>query len=155
MVTVEVIVDAPWSNGTDTEHFKSLATFVCAREGAGDTWEIAILLTGDEQIRTLHAQFLGVNESTDVMTFPRVPAGYPSPDPEVMGGDIVISVERAAAQARQYGVTFEYELLFLIAHGVLHLLGWPDDSDDPRKRMLQHQDDLIAAFTVARQMDGA
>ncbi len=73
------------------------------------------LLTNDHELRRLNREFRGKDEPADVLSFPE-PAGDSL-------GEIAISVNRAAAQAREFGHTLEDEIKILMLHGVLHLLG--------------------------------
>jgi rRNA maturation RNase YbeY len=70
------------------------------------------------------------------------------------GGQIYISVERAAEQAPEFGQTLSDEIAFLVLHGVLHLCGWDDDTDANRAVMLGRQAHLLEAFHQAQQEDG-
>jgi probable rRNA maturation factor len=110
--------------------------------GEVGVWEIAVVLTNDDRLRALHHQFMGIEEATDVMTFPTDPIENEG----ISGGDIVISVDRAAEQGAEYGHTPEQEIEFLVVHGLLHLCGWDDHSEADRNRMLSHQGQLIARF---------
>lgn len=83
--------------------------------------ELSVALVGDKEIRELNAEFRGKNEPTDVLAFPA--AGRPPAEMAVLG-DVVISVERARRQARERKKTFEDEIVTLLIHGVLHLLGY-------------------------------
>lgn len=81
-----------------------------------------VLLTDDRELRRLNRQFLGKDYATDVLSFPAPPG--------VEGlGDIAISVERAAGQAREHGHSTGEEIAILILHGVLHLLGMDHETD--------------------------
>ncbi|MDY6053519.1 MAG: rRNA maturation RNase YbeY, partial [Anaerovibrio sp.] len=89
--------------------------------------EVSITLTNDEYIHKLNLEYRGLDRPTDVLSF----AFVDSQEPEVAGGmeteilgDIIISVERAYAQAQEYGHSLERELSFLTVHGMLHLLGY-------------------------------
>jgi probable rRNA maturation factor len=62
------------------------------------------------------------------------------------GGDIVVSVERAAEQGPEHGLSKVAETEFLIVHGLLHLCGWDDHDDVERSRMLDYQTELIRGF---------
>lgn len=114
-----------------------LARHVLAQELATGPWSIVIVITSDDHIQTLHRDFMQIDSPTDVMTFP-----YENEN----GGDIVISFDRAAAQAGEFGNTAAEEVAFLVAHGVLHLLGWDDVTPAARDAMLQRQGELIASF---------
>jgi probable rRNA maturation factor len=86
------------------------------------TGEVALLLTGDRMIRALNARFRGEDRPTDVLSFP-------GPGGEAGLGDIVISVETAARNARRLGRTVPGELDVLALHGFLHLLGYDHETD--------------------------
>jgi probable rRNA maturation factor len=84
--------------------------------------EFVCLLTDDAELRRLNTEFLGHEYPTDVLSFPSGAAEGPM-------GDIAISVQRAAEQARTLGHALEDELRILMLHGVLHLLGMDHESD--------------------------
>jgi probable rRNA maturation factor len=88
------------------------------------------LLTGDRELRRLNKQFLGHNYATDVLSFP-------SGEPIGPLGDIAISLERAKAQAAEFGHRIEQEVRILLLHGVLHLLGHDHETDGGRMRELE------------------
>jgi probable rRNA maturation factor len=83
--------------------------------------ELSIALVGDAQIQELNAAYRAKNEPTDVLSFP---GDELLPDGSLLLGDVVISVERAAAQARAQGKRFDQELQLLLVHGILHNLGY-------------------------------
>ena len=77
--------------------------------------ELSLLFTSDKEIRELNAHYRKKDKATDVLSFPL--------DDNSMLGDVVISVETAAKQAKSYRTTFRNEIERLLIHGVLHLLG--------------------------------
>ncbi len=82
--------------------------------------ELSLLFTGDEGaggIRELNRRYRSKDTPTDVLSFPM-------DDDEVMLGDVVVSVETAARQADEFSVLIEDELMRLLVHGVLHLVGY-------------------------------
>ena len=113
------------------------------------SWGVAGVLTDDERRRALQRDYLGVDAPTDVMTFPlgEVVPGLSAAG----GGDVVVSVERAQEQAAEFGNTPAQEVRFLVVHGLLHLCGWDDATDDDRARMLARQAALLAAFAPAHR----
>lgn len=117
----------------------ALAQFVLRQEGQRGDWDVTIVLTTDEHLRELHRQFMGIDEETDVMTFPLDADGE-------RGGDIVISVDRAEEQAAEAGHSLVEEIRFLATHGLLHLCSWDDLDDASRAAMLARQDDLLAVY---------
>ncbi len=103
--------------------------------------EISLTLVDDETIRTLNREWRGKDKPTDVLSFP---AG------EVPGyryrvlGDIIISVPYTKKQAEEIGVSFKEEIVRLIAHGLLHLLGYDHEkSEKEAKLMFDKQEKLI------------
>lgn len=80
------------------------------------------LITGDADLRRLNCQFRGQDYPTDVLSFP---AALPSP----RLGDLAISLQRARAQAREFGHDTEHEVRILMLHGLLHLLGLDHETD--------------------------
>lgn len=85
--------------------------------------QVELLLTGDARLQELNKAYRGKDRPTDVLSFPL-------DDPQNLG-QIVISLDRAKAQAKELGQSTEEELRFLFAHGVLHLLGY--DHHDPEE----------------------
>jgi probable rRNA maturation factor len=92
--------------------------------------EVALVLTGDRAVRTLNARYRGKDKATDVLSFP-------GPGGEVGLGDIVISVETAARNAKEYGRTLPQELDILALHGFLHVLGYDHETDDGEMERLE------------------
>jgi probable rRNA maturation factor len=85
------------------------------------------LITGDAEMRRLNRDFRGQDHATDVLSFPGLTAGFGS-----HLGDLAISIQRARAQARQFGHDPEEEVSILMLHGVLHLLGMDHENGDGR-----------------------
>ena len=84
--------------------------------------DLTIVFSDDRQLHQLNFQFLGIDAPTDVLSFP---AGFTDPDTRrAYLGDILISIPRAQAQAEEHKHALQDELLLLIVHGVLHLLGY-------------------------------
>lgn len=100
---------------------KSLLSFAQALGGG-----FCCLLTDDRELRRLNRVFLGKDYATDVLSFPVTGGG------EFPLGELAVSVERAAAQARILGHSLETELRILMLHGVLHLKGLDHERDRGR-----------------------
>ena len=114
-----------------------IARRVLESESAGGLWEVTVALVDDARLQALHRDYMGTDSPTDIMTFPldEGPAA-------VHGGDLVISVDQAFAQAEDLGTTPEAEIEFLVVHGLLHLVGWRDETDAERQAMLERQREL-------------
>lgn len=100
------------------------------KEGEVRGGEVEILLADDEALKELNQRMRGVDEATDVLTFPSDPA-WPG-----MVGQIAISLDFAEKGAKARGVTLSEETAFLALHGALHLAGWDDESDQDRDAMV-------------------
>ncbi len=105
--------------------------------------ELSILFTTDEEIQQLNSQYRGKDAATDVLSFPLVDKDDPVAE-DLMLGDVVISLETAERQALELEVTFQEEVLRLLVHGLLHLLGYDHEnvSESEVKRMQDKEDEL-------------
>ena len=126
------------------------AAYLCLlRVGERLDHEISLVLTDDRVIGKLNKKYRGIDGPTDVLSFPMSGSrrrGYPASQREYLLGDIVISLERAAVQALEYGHGFERELAFLTAHGMLHLLGFDHMRKKERARMEMYQRQILAVL---------
>jgi probable rRNA maturation factor len=116
-------------------------------------YALSIQFTSDRGIQTLNQQYRDQDRPTDVLAFATLDDPMPPPA-EALGqdpfylGDIVISVETALGQSQAHGHTLPEELLWLAAHGVLHLLGWDHPDEAALQRMWQQQQQLLAGIGV-------
>ncbi len=90
--------------------------------------EVSVLLTSDREIRRLNRAFRRKDKSTDVLSFP-APIFPAQATPAPTAGDIAISLDTAATQAKRFGHPLEIELKILLLHGLLHLAGLDHESD--------------------------
>jgi len=97
--------------------------------------ELSVLVTDDEEIGRLNREYRGIAAPTDVLAFPK-PQVAGEPGPRLLG-DVVISAAAARRQARERHRALDEEMGLLVIHGVLHLAGWRDDTDEQRTRMLR------------------
>ncbi len=86
--------------------------------------EVSVTFTDNEGIKDLNSRFRGIDAPTDVLSFPLFEDGPGGLEFGHMLGDIVLSLEKCAAQADEYGHSFEREAAFLTVHSTLHLLGY-------------------------------
>jgi probable rRNA maturation factor len=117
------------------------ARLTLEQQGLPAESSLSIVLSDDKQLQALNRQFLEIDEPTDVLSFP---AGQIDPESgEAYLGDIVISYERALAQATQAGHSVEAELQLLVVHGVLHLLGYDHAEPDEKAAMWAAQSEAL------------
>jgi probable rRNA maturation factor len=122
------VVNRQRGRKVDTEtwaKFADKALHAIGKHGSSAT----IAFVSDKNIRKLNQQFRNVDRPTDVLSFPA--------DEETNLGDIAISVETAAAQAKENGLTFEAEIAQLILHGLLHLSGYDHETDSGEMNRLE------------------
>ena len=117
--------------------------------------ELSILLVDNDYIRDLNSIYRNQNHATDVLSFAMnelaedEPAFDFSNELNVLG-DIVISLEKAQAQSEEYGHSLAREVGFLVAHGMLHLLGFDHDTDDAEKMMRELQEKILQTVNLER-----
>ena len=137
---------------------KSVCEAVLAEEECDFDAEISLTLTDDESIREINREHRGIDKPTDVLSFPMLEFDGDCYDVEeepdsglVVLGDIVISMERAAAQAEEYGHSLKRETAFLTAHSMLHLLGYDHVDDEEGERVMREkQDKILNGLNITR-----
>lgn len=118
--------------------------------------EINVLVTNDKGIRAINKASRNIDEPTDVLSFPmfRMEAGvlpedwsgYMDPETDLCPlGDMAISLERAVAQAKEYGHSTRREVGYLTIHSMLHLLGYDHLDEGPQKAQMRQREEIIAA----------
>ncbi len=133
---------------------------VTSRFGLEAPCEISITFVDNEQIREINREERDIDRETDVLSFPmnEMDRGKFSQEPEVdekgviLLGDIVLSLEKARAQAREYGHSFEREVAFLCVHSMLHLLGFDHMSPEEEKEMFEIQEDVLRKLGITREI---
>ncbi len=112
--------------------------------------EVDLALVGDDEIRTMNGAFRGIHRRTDVLAFPlEAPAASGQ-----LVGQIVISADTAARQARRLDVPLAVELDLLATHGVLHLIGYDDRDPVEADMMHRRERDILGAAAPGRLWQG-
>ncbi len=117
-------------------------------EQYGNPCEVSVTFTDNEHIHALNRQYRSVDRPTDVLSFPMMDFTGESEEPVadepvVSLGDIVISLEKAAEQAAEYGHSFEREVAFLCVHSMLHLLGYDHETGEEDERDMRARQSKI------------
>ena len=127
--------------------------------------EVDLTLTTDEEIHKVNKEFRGIDRPTDVLSFPlleyETPADFSrveedqadcfNPESgELMLGDIMISLDKVAEQAEKYGHSRLREYAFLIAHSMLHLMGYDHEDADMARDMEQRQEAILDSLGIRR-----
>lgn len=139
----------------DIEHLIEICTAAALEEeGIDDTAEVSVTLVDNEGIRELNKEHRDIDRETDVLSFPLGDDDGYEVDPDndaIMLGDIVISLEKAAQQAQEYGHSYRREVAFLITHSLFHLLGYDHvNSEEEEKEMFGKQDKVLDKLGITR-----
>ncbi len=121
----------------DTELIRRCSEWILREEKRGKA-KATVVLTNNRRIRQLNKKFRGENRATDVLSFPWKEKNYL--------GDVIISIEKIAENAKFYGQEFNDELLRVLIHGFLHLLGEVDEGEVQRENMEKKQENLLMLF---------
>lgn len=117
--------------------------------------EIEVLFASMEEIHQINLEQRSVDRPTDVLSFPMEEDPFDAaPDPEsgaVFLGSMVLCVEKAKAQAEEYGHSLEREIAFLTVHSVLHLLGYDHElGEEEEKEMFFRQEEILKGMGLVR-----
>lgn len=109
------------------------------------TSELSIAIVGDRSMRILNREYLGKDRPTNVISFSMQEGEFGAVNPELLG-DVVISVDTAAREAEESGVTFWERLVFLLMHGMLHLTGYDHErsGEEEARRMEAKEQEIFA-----------
>ena len=149
---IPITADVPGVSDSRRAFLRKVTRTALAAEGVDFPCEIDVRLTGDAGIHEINREMRQVDRATDVLSFPMfelTPGQLPGPEDADPGtglvplGDMVISMEHAAAQAKEYGHSSRRELAYLAVHSVLHLLGYDHLDEGPGKRQMRAREEAI------------
>jgi probable rRNA maturation factor len=154
--TIDIQIEEPYRSKAEPETLRRAAGVTLRHQGIDEPCELAVAVTGDDTLHELNRRHRGVDAPTDVLAFPhetKSPASAPFVFVDAPGfprylGDVVISFPRAKAQAAEAGNTLPGELQLLVVHGVLHLLGYDDQTGRERARMWRAQKAVLDEMGV-------
>ena len=136
-----------------TGRMEAVISAALEAEGVGLPCEINVLLTDDEGIHQVNLDMREVDRATDVLSFPmfELEPGVPPEGEEYLDpatelcplGDMCISLERAEAQAKEFGHSLEREVCYLTVHSVLHLLDYDHLDEGPMKAQMRTREEAI------------
>lgn len=144
-LSIEVVSEAP---GIRIEDLHELAVRVMSGEGVPGGTGLSLVITGDPEIREMNRRFLGIDEPTDVLSFPDEAGDFVQGiADEAYLGDIAISVETATRQAETLGHPLADELAHLLVHGILHLCGYDhEQGGESEVRMRAREEHYLGAI---------
>ncbi|MGI9145171.1 MAG: rRNA maturation RNase YbeY [Chloroflexota bacterium] len=154
-VGVELSVEDGVAVTWDEPRITVLVQSIVGREFPhGGDYAISLHLVGEATIRQLNAEYRGVDAHTDVLSFPlHDPSGMrfvlPPSQPANLG-DVVVSQPAAAAQAHDFGHSLDREIGYLVAHGVLHVLGYDHEAVEDGRRMREREEEALRPLGLTR-----
>ena len=149
-----ITADVPGISDEKRAFIRRVIRTALAAEGVTFPCEIDVLLTHDAGIHQINRDMRQVDRATDVLSFPEfdlTPGQLPGEEDADPGtglvplGDMVISMEHVAAQAKEYGHSNRRELAYLVVHSVLHLLGYDHLDEGPMKAQMRGREEAIMA----------
>ena len=134
------------------EDLEKAAVLCVEKEGLpADNAEISLTFVSKEEIRELNNQYRGIDNHTDVLSFPlSEDFDFIDEDEEYMLGDVVICLEKAREQAEEYGHSERREIVYLFVHSVCHLLGFDHMEEDEKKEMRQREEEVMTLLDLER-----
>lgn len=140
----ECIRNPEGSTPVDGQILENAAVMVLDRLRPVQDFALSLVITGDQQVRELNRQYLGIDENTDVLSFT---SGEVDPDDHLLYlGDVIIAYPTASQQAIAAGHPVEAELQLLVVHGVLHLLGYDHLEPHEKTVMWSLQDEILTSL---------
>ncbi len=127
---------------------------VLTLEGADPRAELGLVITDQERVQELNREYLGRDEPTDVLAFPLLAdeegqaSFVPPPDGIPHLGEVIISYPQAVIQAEEQGHSTDKEIAILVTHGVLHLLGYGDETPELKKQMQAREQEILNRLSL-------
>lgn len=158
---IPITSDVPGVSEGQRAFLRKVIRTALAAEGVDFPCEVDVSVTSDTGIQEINREMRQVDAPTDVLSFPvfdLAPGQLPGPEDADPGtglvplGDMVISMERVHAQAREFGHSSRRELAYLAVHSVLHLLGYDHLDEGPMKaQMREREEAILAALGITRE----
>ncbi len=144
------------NNTTEEINYKLIENVISEAlryEGVNDNTEVSVTIVDNEEIRKINNKFRNIDRATDVLSFPLIDfdnESLPEDGSKIYLGDIIISIERAKEQAKEYGHSLDREIGFLTAHSMLHLLGYDHMVPEEEKEMFAKQEEILNNLGLRR-----
>lgn len=143
---IHIQVDSEYWSVVKTPDVRQAAKVAAAVAEIPSDAEFTVVVTGDEEVKTLNSEFRHVEDTTDVLSFP---ASEENPENgKGYLGDVIISFPRAQKQAALADHPTSYELALLVVHGVLHLAGYDHMQPEDEKIMFKLQNQALDRLNV-------
>ncbi|NFR86216.1 MULTISPECIES: rRNA maturation RNase YbeY [unclassified Clostridium] len=149
-----------------TNHLEKVIEFALKEEGVNISSEISLLFVDNEEIREINNETRNIDRATDILSFPMLDyqekkvfkevytendfseADFDGDD--LVLGDVVLSLERALEQSKEYNHSYEREASYLVVHSVLHLLGYDHMEEEDKVKMRKREEEILTALDIRR-----
>ena len=148
------------------EELTKVIEFTLKEEEVYVKCEVSLLFVDNNEIKRINNETRGINKETDVLSFPMLEyedkkvfkelyKNYKFSQSDFDGdelvlGDIVLSLEKALEQSKEYNHSFEREASYLVVHSVLHLLGYDHMEDEEKMIMRSREEDILNKLNIIR-----
>ncbi|GAA0115777.1 rRNA maturation RNase YbeY [Clostridium senegalense] len=148
------------------DKMKEIIEYSLKEECVNVPYEISIIFVDNEEIKEINNDMRGIDNATDVLSFPMLEfekdkyfkdiyvnyefMPYELNEGRLVLGDMALSLERAKEQSIEYGHSFIREVMYLVVHSILHLLGYDHMEDDDKKIMRKREEDIMQKFNITR-----
>ncbi|RFU61330.1 rRNA maturation RNase YbeY [Bacillus sp. V59.32b] len=156
-LTIDFMDETEKVNEEAEKLVEGVLQFAAKSEGIETGSELSVTFVDNARIREINKEYRSKDAPTDVISFAMEELG--ENEIEVIGteiprmlGDIIISIERAAEQAEEYGHSIDRELGFLALHGFLHLLGYDHMNEADEKKMFTKQKEILNQYGLTREV---
>ncbi|GAA0126759.1 rRNA maturation RNase YbeY [Clostridium sp. CTA-19] len=145
---------------------KEIIEYSLKEECVNIPYEISIIFVDNEEIKEINNEMRGIDSATDVLSFPMLEfekdkyfkdmyinhefMPYELNEGRLVLGDMALSLERAKEQSIEYGHSFVREVMYLVVHSILHLLGYDHMEDDDKKVMRKREEEIMRKFNITR-----
>ena len=152
---INILIDKEFKKQVKSTWLKNLARQIQTAENVSAKSEMELVITGDEEIHKLNLKYLDEDRPTDVLSFPMneqleaAPVFVKVPDGKLHLGEIIISYPTAVIQAEEHRHSVNREIVILLIHGILHLLGY--DHDIPEREQVMHNRESAILKTIEEQ----
>jgi probable rRNA maturation factor len=154
---VSVFLADEQGESVDLDQLRRLAELVLSEEGYPSETELTVLLVSDDEMAAYNERFLDRSGPTDVLAFPveeLLPGVVPDQDsngPPLIVGDVIVAPAYVSRQADENEADFGDEMALMVAHGILHLLGYDHIEDDDAELMERRESELLSLVGVMRR----
>lgn len=148
------------------DKMKEIIEYSLKEECVNVPYEISIIFVDSKEIKEINNDMRGIDNATDVLSFPMLEfekdkyfkdiyvnyefMPYELNEGRLVLGDMALSLERAKEQSIEYGHSFIREVMYLVVHSILHLLGYDHMEDDDKKIMRKREEDIMQKFNITR-----